>query len=456
MAECSARVLLVDDDSELVQSLARALRVKGLEAKIDGVSLVERAIQLVKEIRPNVAVIDLCLDEQLGVQSGFGLVEAIRQIEPTCRILVLTGHGGVEHGVRALRLGAASFLEKPADAQHLVALIRDGISQSLIMRRVHEIDSSRDGSPLSLIVGAGARYQQLVSAIEYASRTAQPVLIIGETGTGKGLAAQVIHRLSARARKPFVRYQPSFAQAELVGSELFGHKRGSFTGATEDRRGLLLEADGGSLFLDEIDELPPQSQVALLGVLQDKRFRPIGGSREESSDFRLVAATNTPIDACLESGKLRRDLFHRIAQAQIAIPPLRERLEDLPLIAEHVLARLRGQELARVLRVSDGAISRLQGHSWPGNIRELEGVVESAAYRAEFSGRCVVEADDIEIRASCSVSQGSLSFNEQVEAFKLSLIDAAIERAGGSQVRAAEALNLDRSSMRRILQRRRG
>lgn len=455
----AANVLMIDDDSEALLSLVRALKAQGLGAEISAASTAVKALEIAKERSPQVCVVDLCLDEKIGPQSGFTLIRQLAADYPDARIIVLTGHGSIEHGVESLRAGAASFLEKPADIAHLIALIRDAITQSELRRELKRLQATRGSSLEQLLVGTSSLIVKVREAVLFAASNNQSVLLLGETGTGKGVCALAIHSQSARAHQPYVRYQPNFASADLVNSDLFGHVKGAFTGATEDRRGLVGEADRGTLFLDEIEELPVETQVTLLGVLQEKRYRAVGASKAVDSDFRLICASNSNVEDDIKAGKLRRDYYHRIAQILINLPTLRDRKEDLPLLAEKFLNTVRTREQLNVNAIGKPAMTALLAYNWPGNVRELEAKIESASYRAQFEGRTVIEPGDLGFESS-NAQQGSSSstlgeqdFTTQVESYKLQLIETALKHHNGNQALAAQGLKLDRSSMRRILQR---
>ncbi len=446
----SPSVVIIDDDADAALTLVRALKQLLPEVQFHAAATAAKAIELVSDSRAAAVVLDLHLEPQRGVESGFALLQELSKLDATLRCIVLTGHGTTEYGVRALNLGAASFLQKPADVPHLAALLSDALSQAALRRELEEISSEKQQGLQSMLGGNSSAIQTIRAEILSAAATMQPVLIVGETGTGKGVCARAIHALSARRAKPFVRYQPTFATADLVLSDLFGHQKGAFTGASSDRAGLLREADGGTLFLDEIEELPLETQVALLGVLQERRVRPVGSNSEIKTDFRLVCASNENIDHAVENKHLRLDFYHRIAHVVISMPTLRERLEDCGDLARHCLQRLRERELANVYEMSASAEKSLKQYSWPGNVRELEAVVEGAAYRAAAAGRSCIEAADIFIRGALKEPE-SRNFHERVERFKLDLIQEALKACGNNQVQAAKLLGLDRSSMRRIL-----
>lgn len=449
----SNSVLFVDDDGEATLSLVRALKVHFAQLEINAATSATKAKEVFNLKQPAVVVLDLCLDATQGVESGFALLSYFIEADPSCRVIVLTGHSSSIHGIRAMNLGAANFLEKPANVEHLSVLIADGIQQAQIRRENSNLKSSDKGYLEKHVIGVSKQTQELHEAIRFAAATAQAVLITGETGTGKGVCARAIHALSLRAQNPFVRYQPSFATADLVQSELFGHTKGSFTGADKSRLGLIAEAGQGTLFLDEIDELPLETQVALLGVLQEKVYRPLGSNTEHEAKFRLIAASNANIDLAVSERKLRLDLLHRMSHLRIDIIPLRNRPEDIPHLANAFLAKIRLKESLRVSSIDSAALDFLCGYDWPGNIRELEAKVESAAYRANFQKRTEILAHDFSFNKNTIDDSSALGFHAAVENFKLKLIRVALDKHQGNQVKAAEELGLDRTSLRRILKR---
>jgi len=449
-------VLLIDDDEDALLSLTRILKPLLPNTSLNATTKEDIALKLIQETSPAVVVMDLCLDEKRGPDSGFDLLKKISKASPVARVIVLTGYGSVESGVKCLELGAANFLEKPPEPNHLAALIKDGISQHNLKKAYFNLKESSTDILSQMIIGDSPASIKIREEIRYASQTGQPVLITGETGTGKGLCALAIHKLSRRANKKFIRYQPTFGTGEIVGSELFGHWKGAFTGADNSRTGLIEEAHGGSLFLDEVDELSPELQVTLLGVLQDKKVRRLGGNSEFEADFRLITATNQNIEEKVEGKKVRADFYHRIGHLQIHLPPLRERMADIGPIAEAKIKSLSEREDVRVLGFSNEAIEKLNKYSWPGNIRELEAIVEGAAYRAQYRGANLIDADDITLKgaiSSNSAKDSPKNFQEQVEDFKIKLLETALKKHDGNQVKAAKELGMERSTLRRIVER---
>lgn len=449
------KVLLIDDDGDLLDSLTRALRTELPEIHFRTASRPDQGIALIKAENIAVIVSDLSLNAVEGTESGFKLLKSISALQPAARVIVLTGHAGVAEGVRALALGAASFIEKPADIKHLSALIRDALVQSKLRR---DFDTLRSKSTDELMVFGGSALGQEVKALVLeAAESPLPVLITGETGTGKSVCARTIHTLSAKSANRFVRFQPTFGTADLVNSELFGHVKGAFTGATSDRKGLIAEADQGTLFLDEIDQLPRETQIALLGVLQDKTFRQLGSNIEKHAEFRILSASNGDMQGLVVAKTFRQDLYQRISHLQIQIPPLRSRLEDLPEFVAFFLKQLEAKEHLSVYSLEVEASEMLSTYNWPGNFRELGAVVESAAYRARREGRNSVTGGDLKgfnaKGARDETINNSSAFSEQVEAFKYKLVKAALLKNDNNQVKAAQELALDRSSLRRILER---
>ena len=447
-------VLFVDDEESATNSLIQSLRRNGAEFRIELRTDVASALTALNELNPDAVVVDLSIDPQRGPESGLDFISQLIEAAPNVRILVLTGQGTAEFGVRSLQAGAGSFVQKPVDPAHLLALIRDAISFSRLKRELYQLHSAREH-----VAAAGGfssrspKMQKVIEAIGYAASNKQPVLLVGETGTGKGVVAQTIHRLTGRGA-PFIRFQPNFGAADMIASELFGHQKGAFTGAVDNRCGLLEDASGGTLFIDEIDELPPETQILLLNVLQEKIFRRVGSNKDVRSDFRLIAATNQPLAETLKKNKLREDFFHRISHLTIELPPLRDRQEDIPDLAEHFASQLITREDIEVQGLTPDAVEKLKSYRWPGNVRELQAVVEGGVYRANYLGKRFVENAEIVIQKSASTDAAAAgSFRDEVQNFELKLINEALEKCGNNQSKAADLLQLDRSTLRRILER---
>lgn len=452
------KILFVDDDEASIRSLISSLRRLGTEFEFLSTGSTQEAITTAKKEQPEVAVIDLSIEPSRGPESGYELLDELQTLDPTIRVLVLTGHGANDYGLEALQRGAASFLVKPADPKHLNALIRDAVSFSCLQRSYQQLSTKEDN--LKNFTGLSSKSSSMDTVIEgvaYAASNNQPVLLVGETGVGKGVIAEAIHRASSRKSGPFLRFQAGFGSSDLVSSELFGHQKGAFTGAVENRTGLLEEANQGTLFIDEVDEIPGETQVLLLNVLQEKVFKRLGSNKEIRSDFRLIAATNQNLEKILKTGKLRADLYHRIAHFTIEIPSLAERKADIPDLVNLFVANLSNKEKLAINGLTQAALAKLTRHNWPGNVRELQAVVEGGVYRASYARRRFVLPEDLRIQARGKTGKTSeLSFREKVSSYEIQIIEEALAKANNNQSLAAELLQLDRSTLRRILARKEG
>jgi two-component system, NtrC family, response regulator GlrR len=450
----SFNILIVDDDQVSSKTLIRGLKnICSEEFNFHSESSAQDALDYSLKNSPEVAVVDLSLDEEQGPESGLNLISELIEQNPTIRILVLTGHGSEQFGIKALHRGATSFINKPADRDHLAALIKDAAVYASLKKEFVNFSSPDISNSLGL-KSKNPKMIKCLADASYATSNNQPLLITGETGTGKGVLAQAIHKASSNRSGMFVRFQPSFGNNDLIASELFGHTKGAFTGALDNRKGLIESADRGTLFIDEVDELPVEVQILLLNVLQEKTFRALGSNKDLHSNFRLIAATNRPVEQSLEQGKLRQDFFHRIAHFQIAIPPLRERTEDIPYLAEQFIREFSNREKIPVQGLTPPTLSKLCSYSWPGNVRELQAVIEGAVYRANYRDLRFIEIEDLSLSSKLNSDNNLGSFRDAVNKYELSLVEQALKRFNGNQSEAARSLNLDRTSLRRVIARK--
>lgn len=453
--EIPSTILLVDDDIDAAASLRELLKSELPSDHFLCAHNAKDALDLVKRRLPEVCILDLMLEPATGIESGFALLKAILTHSKFTKIIVLTGHGNSDYGVRALTLGAAHFIQKPAEPSHLIALVNDAGFQSTLLSKYDALEQGVASMASVSLVGDSPQMKEVRRQVLDASRIDVPVLISGETGTGKGVCAKSIHDLGKRADGRFVCYYPTAGSGSLAGSELFGHMKGSFTGADVSRNGILSDADKGTLFLDEVDETPSEIQVALLRVLQEKLYRRIGEDRERKSDFRLISATNANIDEILKSGKLRKDFFHRIAYFHINLPPLRERKEDIAPLLEHFVSHWCLTNNSSIPEIDEQVYSMLFNYHYPGNVRELSGIVETFMSLIVSEERRFVRKDDIYLPrrrgGKEDLRAGIMSLKQQVTLCKKSAVREALALCNHNKTEAASLLEIDRSTLNRIL-----
>ncbi len=449
-------ILLVDDDQDCLDSLQRILNIKGIKENIFVATNKEESLKIFLREKPYVVILDLELNLAEGVESGYQLLKTFLKEDKTTKIIVLTGHGTSEYGIKAIKYGASNFLKKPADPDHLLALIEDGISQSSLLKELEKLKGKETDKELEkYIIGESNEIKKVREEILFAGQTNQPILISGETGSGKSLVAKAIHLFGKNPKNPFVSYQPNYSSDDLTNSDLFGHEKGAFTGADKDKVGLLELSCNGTFFLDEVSSLSSHTQASLLTALQEKKIRRIGSTKEISINFRLISATNEDVEQAINEKKLRLDFFHRIAHSMIFIPPLSKRSEDILPLSLFFINELSKKEDFFIIDIDKKALLKLKNYPWKGNIRELQAVIESASYRANYNRRRIIEDDDIilnNMQHSQNIQNSSLSFREKVLNYKKSLIKEALTLSNNNQANAAKALGIDRTTLRRILE----
>jgi two-component system response regulator PilR (NtrC family) len=435
-----SRALVVDDESDIRELLGITLDRMHID-----VSAVDNCAAAITALRAN--TFDLCLtDMKLPDGDGLSIVEWIQQNRPQLPVAVITAHGNVESAVRALKLGAFDFISKPLD---LVAL------RKLIVATLKLGDDLETTSQLPQVklLGRSQVMQQLREMIEKVARSQAPVHIFGESGTGKELVAHLIHEASARRDGPFVPVNCGAIPSELMESELFGHKKGSFTGAVSDKQGVIQSAEGGTLFLDEIADLPLHMQVKLLRVIQEKSVRPVGESREVPVDVRILSATHRNLAQMVAEGKFREDLFYRVNVIEIRVPPLRDRLGDTPELVTALLNKLSKQLGVKALSITPVGLNALSQYHFPGNVRELENVLERAATLCTHH---MIDVGDLQLRPKVVMSdvgaKGSVTPGEHLgdalEDIERDAIVRALEQTRYNKTKAAQLLGMSFRSLR--------
>lgn len=367
------KVLVIDDDQAMLELAQYQLQSEGYE--VSTAETGEQALKLAEGQRFDIALIDLQLPDFNGIE----LVGQLKAISPDTEIIMVTGYGSVSNAVEATKAGAFYFVEKPVEFEELLVLIEKALERRQQAEEIKQL-RGRLSSRTSYynIIGSSKAMQDLYETIENVAESDANIMVVGESGTGKELIANAIHYKSRRSKKPFVKINCSALPKELIESELFGHTKGAFTGATMDKAGLISRAEGGSLLLDEIGEMPLELQPKLLRVLQERVFYRIGSEKAQEADFRLISATNRDPRAAVRDGNLREDLYYRINTIEIHVPPLRERSEDVQHLAEHFLREFAEKYHRPVNAISQQAYERLFAYHWPGNVRELQNVLERA------------------------------------------------------------------------------
>jgi two-component system, NtrC family, response regulator AtoC len=443
-------ILIVEDEALLARNMARFLERRGFETTTAG--SLRQGIAVYEEIRPEIVF----ADHNLPDGDGIALIRHIRQCDACVKIVMITAHGSVATAVAAMKSGADDYLTKPVSLEELGLLAERLLSHSQLENSLsyyRRKDEGRGG--LARILGESdvivAMKQRIAQILAMEERRqdgpSPPVLITGETGTGKELVARALHFDGPRRAGPFVEINCAALPAHLVESELFGHERGAFTDAKERRVGLIQSADHGTLFLDEVGELPLAAQAKLLKVIEDHKVRPIGGTRERSVDVRFVAATNVAIEDRAHAGEFRPDLYYRLGALTIVIPPLRTRGEDVLLLAEHFLAEHRRRYERPRLRLEPDAESVLRSHPWAGNVRELHNVLEQAALLTVGER---IGVADLNLREPPSLdgARAVSGTQETLSGVEYDFIVQALRRAGGNVTLAAQALGITRDALR--------
>ena len=436
-------ILLIDDDPQLLASLAHFFQRSGWDVSraLDG----RTGIELYERDTPDVVITDL---EMRGL-SGLQVVDVLRSRDPDAVVLLLTGHGDIATAVEALKLGAENFLTKPLDFEHL-ALATERAREKAVLRARVTLGTSGAGAPSELAaLGTSPAMRRLGDQLQLLAVGTAPVLLGGETGTGKGWLARRIHAMSPRARGPFVEVNSAGLSAAFLDSELFGHEKGAFTDAKHAKRGLFEVADGGTLFLDEIGDLAPELQPKLLTVLESQRFRRLGGTREIDVDVRLVAATNVDLREAVREKRFREDLFYRLAVLPLELPPLRERgADEIARLARMLLDELHRRIGRGPTRLTADALLALTRYAWPGNIRELRNVLERVVLLATHAEAIGPEHLPPEIGAAASVAPtGSDESDLSLAAAERAHVLRVLALSGHNKAHAARALGVTRATL---------
>lgn len=453
-----ATLLIIDDEPNVLYSLQTGLETD--ELQVVTATSGRRGLTAAEKHLPDAVIVDVRLPDQ----SGLEVFERLRRLDPRLPVIVVTAFAAADTAIEAMKRGAFEYLLKPVDLHHM----REVVGKALALRRMQSVPAVVDGQPASpesdLIVGRSSAMQEVYKAIGRFAPQDVTVLLLGESGTGKELVARAIYQHSRRADRPFLAINCAAIPESLLESELFGHEKGAFTGADRQRVGKFEQADGGTLFLDEIGDMSPSTQAKVLRVLQDQTFERVGGREPVTTDIRLIAATNRNLDELMAAGQFRQDLLYRLNGVTVRLPPLRERVGDVPLLVEHFV-RLTGERLGKqVVGVAPEAMEALLAHGWPGNVRELQNVVRYAVIQATgdvLTADCLPSTvggggplpagrlGDLRELVQALLRAGADDLYRQVihEVDRV-VLGEVLDHVRGNQVQASERLGMSRTTLR--------
>jgi two-component system, NtrC family, response regulator AtoC len=449
MAQHRGSILLVDDEEKILKALGRALRDAGHEVvettrARDGQKLLaERTFDLfiVDNVMPEMSGLDLIREYVAATSDPKGR-------DDRAQILMMTAHATVESALEAMKLGALDYLQKPFEIDELLVVVRRALEHQRLRTEYRYLVSERDEQFDHYgIIGQSRAMEDVIKRAELVADTKSTVLVTGETGTGKELVARAIHDRSAQRDMPLIKVNCAAIPDTLLESELFGHVRGAFTGATTTKKGKFALADGGTIFLDEIGTLLPALQSKLLRVLQEREFEPLGAERTERVDVRVIAATNRDLRQMVADGRFQEDLFYRLNVIPIHIPPLRERRDDLPALVEHFVRKHAQRTGRRIERIEDGVLTAIEQYDWPGNVRELENTIERAVV---LSVGPVLAARSISVLGAVTqqvTGLPSLKLRQNIEWVERETIRRALENAGGVKKDAADLMGISQRAL---------
>ncbi len=447
-----ANILVVEDNAAMRESCAKLFRLEG-----SGVAEAPTADDALRQSKERDDHDIVLTDITMAGMDGVALLKEIKLLDLNVEVVLMPGYASVKNAVEAMKHGAADYITKPFDANELLMTIGKIVQLNGLREEVSRLRSElQDKYRFNNIVGASHGMIRVYEKIEAARKTDSTVLICGESGTGKELVAKAIHYNGPRAEKPFVPVNCAAMPGELIESELFGHKKGAYTGASSDSAGLFRAADGGTIFLDEILEMPYASQAKLLRALQEKRVRPVGGAEEVPVDVRVIASTNQDVDQAFGNDAFREDLYYRLSVIRIDLPPLRDRIDDIPMLIHHFIAGFNSRFERTVKGLSEDALDALTGYHWPGNVRELQAAIESSFALGKSETILKSDLPGYIIKARHADIHPPADGDGQVRTLletERELLMRALEATKGNKTRAAELMGVSRPRLYKMMHR---
>ena len=438
------KILIADDEPSNRKILEQELAHKGFV--VDTACGGREALAKIESVPPDLVILDYMMPDLNGLE----VLKELRGKGNDTPVIMITAYGSVERAVEVMKAGAYDFITRPFDPDHIELVVRKAIERQTLKREV-EVLSEESRDRYHLVVGESAKMKRAVEIARKAAASNSTVLLLGESGTGKELFARFIHNQSERASRPFVAINSVGLSKELLESDLFGHEQGAFTGAHKMKKGKIELANGGTIFFDEIGDISREMQAKLLRFLQEREFERVGGTATISVDVRVIAATNRDLSAAVQRGDFRDDLYHRLNVIAIAPPPLRERKEDIPILADFFLQKFSAATRRSVTKISDTALTKMIAYEWPGNVRELANAVEHAVVLGSES---VIEATDLPGRFAGEPflsAPNNLSYRDGVNAARKELVVKALRKTNGNRAAAARLLGLETKYFLRLM-----
>ena len=440
----ASKILIVDDEPFNLDLLEQELTDRGYSIERAGNGA--EALKKFESFHPDL----ILLDYQMPDMNGIDVLKELRSRGHETPIVLVTAYGSIERAVQAMREGAYDFIPKPFEPDHMALVVEKALDREKLRREV-EILSEEVSERHHLVLGKSAKMNQAVDAANKAASSKATVLLLGESGTGKELLARAIHNWSERSDKPFVAINCVGLSRELLESDLFGHEKGAFTGAHQLKKGKLELADGGTVFLDEVGDITSELQTKLLRFLQEREFERVGGTTPIPVDVRIIAATNRDLDADIKQGRFREDLYYRLNVVPVLLPPLRERKEDIPELANFFLRRFAKETKKNFGEIASEALEKLRAYPWPGNVRELGNVIERAVVLGRGPKLTLNDLPPVITGGGIATSSAGLSYHEAVDAARREMIQKALAEAEGNRTEAAKLLGLHKTHLFRLM-----